>query len=111
MKYLMKAIKQIAVENPTGFTVKIEDLEFQKSGYVSAYEETQNCFDDEGLQKALKHATENDKLVGGWLDEETEKFYFDSCKVFDCKEKAKRFGTENKQKAIFDLTTLTEIRL
>lgn len=111
MTYLFEAIKKIAEENPDGFTVKIPSLEFQISGYIAAYSETQNCFGDEGLRKVLKHAAENDKIVGGWLNKQNEQFYFDSSKVFETKEEAVEFGRKHKQIAIFDLYAFREIRL
>jgi fructokinase len=111
MTHLFEAIKQIATKNPDGFTVKIPSLEFQISGYVAAYSETQNCFGDEGLRKVLEHAINHDNVVGGWLNKHNEQFYFDSSKVFETKDEAVEFGRKHKQIAIFDLYAFREIRL
>lgn len=111
MTDLFEAIKRIAAENPDGFTVKIPSLEFQISGYIAAYSETQDSFGDEGLRKVLEHALTHDKIVGGWLDKESRQYYFDSSKVFENKEEAIEFGRKHKQIAIFDLYAFREIRL
>jgi fructokinase len=111
MTHLFEAIKKIAAENPDGFTVKIPSLEFQISGYIAAYSETQDCFGDEGLLKVLEHALAHDKIVGGWLNRQNRQFYFDSSNVFETKEEAIEFGRKHKQIAIFDLYAFREIRL
>ena len=111
MTQLKKAIKAIAKQNPLGFTVELTTLKEVKQGLVVAYLETQNSFDDEGLEKVLKHADKNSKVVGGWLNEENNKYYFDSCKVFTDKKEAIEFGKMNQQIAIFDITNLELIKL
>ena len=47
----------------------------------------------------------HDKKVGGWLNDENEKFYYDSIKIFT------NLAKENRQLAIFDLTNLKLIKL
>ena len=111
MKNEMQAIKEIAKSNPDGFTVELTTLKKVTKGITVAYLETQDSFDDEGLKKVLLHAKQHDKVVGGWLNEENGKFYFDSIKVFTDLQKAIEFGRENKQIAIFDLTNLRLIKL
>ena len=111
MKDLFKAIKKIADENPEGFTIKIPNLEWVIEGYIAAYEETQNCFGDEGLKKVIQHALYHDFIVGGWLNEENKMFYFDSSKTFKILDEAIQFGKNNNQIAIFDLNTFREIRI
>ena len=49
--------------------------------------------------------------VGGWYNSENKQYYFDATIVVDTLEEAKKLGIENRQIAIFDLNTLTEIRL
>ena len=49
--------------------------------------------------------------VGGWLNEENQEFYFDSVRIFTNLEEAKRFGRENKQIAIFDISHMRLIKL
>lgn len=111
MKNLFEAIKKIANENPEGFTVHLPDINWVISGYISAYKETQDCFGDEGLKKALEHALSHNNILGGWKNEENKMFYFDSSKTFETLDEAKKFGRENEQIAIFDLNIFREIRL
>jgi fructokinase len=111
MNSLEEAIKMIAEQNPEGFTVKVPELTGVKTGFIVAYLETQNCFGDEGLKKVLKHALEHDKIVGGWKNLKNQQYYFDSSKVFDNPEDAIRWGIENRQIAIFDLTSKKVIEL
>lgn len=111
MNKLKNAIKEIAKKNPDGFTVELPTLENVTTGFISAYLETQDSFEDEGLEKVISHANANDNIVGGWLNEENNKFYYDSCKRFKNKEKAIEFGREQKQIAIFNLDKLELIKL
>ena len=111
MTSLKNAIKEIAKQNPEGFTVELTTLKRVNQGIVVAYLETQNSFDDEGLENVLQHTMTNDKVVGGWLNEENGKYYFDSCKVFSDRNKAIEFGKQNQQIAIFDITNLELIKL
>jgi fructokinase len=111
MTNLFEVIKAIANENPDGFTVKIPEMEFITSGYVAAYLETQNCFGDAGLMKVLEHAEKHEHIVGGWQNAENKQFYFDSSHVFQTKDEAIKFGRQQKQLAIFDMNTFSEIRL
>lgn len=106
-------ILKIAEVNKEGFTIEVPTLEHVTTGIVVAHKETQNSFDNDGLQKCLKHALSHDKVVGGWFNEENSKFYYDSCKVFKSDQRAKaiEFGKENDQIAIFDLTNLELIKL
>lgn len=104
-------IKEIAKSNPEGFTIRLPKLEEVTAGIVVAYLETQNCFDDEGLKKVVQHAEQHDNVMGGWLNEENNRYYFDSCKVFTDRIEAIRFGKENQQIAIFDLDNLEIIKL
>ncbi|EXY13131.1 hypothetical protein M104_2177 [Bacteroides fragilis str. 1007-1-F  len=53
----------------------------------------------------------HEKKVGGWLNEENQEFYFDSVQIFTNLEEAKRFGRENKQIAIFDISHMRLIKL
>jgi fructokinase len=111
MEHLFRAIQKIAKENPEGFTVDLTTLKKVTGGISVAYLETQNSFGDEGLKRVLKHALEHEKTVGGWPDNDDGSFYLDSVRIFTDLEAAKRFGRENKQIAIFDLTNLRLIKL
>lgn len=111
MEQLFEAILGIAQKSPDGFTVDITTLKNVTKGISVAYLETQNSFGDEGLRRVLKHALEHEKKVGGWLNEENGQFYFDSIRIFTDLDEAIRFGRENEQIAIFDLTHLRLIKL
>lgn len=111
MEQLFEVILGIAQKNPDGFTVDITTLKNVTKGISVAYLETQNSFGDEGLRRVLKHALEHEKKVGGWLNEENGQFYFDSIRIFTDLDEAIRFGRENEQIAIFDLTHLRLIKL
>lgn len=111
MKVMKESIKEMANQNPLGFTVDLTTLKKVTGGISVAYLETQNSFGDEGLEKVLQHAITHDKKVGGWLDEDSGYFYFDSVRIFTNPEAAIQFGRENKQIAIFDITNLRLIKL
>lgn len=104
-------IEKIAKSNPEGFTINLKTFEDVTSGYIVAYNETQNSFGKAGLKKVINHAKNHDNVVGGWLDTETNLYYFDSCKVFSDRNKAIEFGKQNKQIAIFNIDKLETIRL
>lgn len=108
---MLQTIQTIAEANPYGFTYNIRTNSFVKYGYVVAYQETQDSFGEEGLKKVLEHALSHGGIIGGWLNSENKRYYFDSCRVFKKREEALEFGRQNKQLAIFDLTNLEEIRL
>jgi len=109
--FIKESIKEMANQNPLGFTVDLTTLKKVTGGISVAYLETQNSFGDEGLEKVLQHAMAHDKKVGGWLDEDSGYFYFDSVRIFTNLEAAIQFGRENKQIAIFDITNLRLIKL
>ncbi len=106
-------ILKVAKANQAGFTIEVETLKHVTEGIVVAYLETQNSFETEGLKRCLSHALKHDGYLGGWLNEDNGKFYFDSVKIFPVTQlkEAIEFGRKNKQISIFDLTNLREIRL
>ena len=111
MEQLFEAILAIAKHNPDGFTVDLTTLKKVTKGISVAYLETQDSFGEEGLKRVLNHAEMHEKKVGGWLNEENQEFYFDSVRIFTNLEEAKRFGRENKQIAIFDISHMRLIKL
>ena len=108
---MVNEILRLAKAELDGFTVRLPGLERVKTGIISAYKETQDCFGRQGLEKAVEHAMQHDRVLGGWHNSENGKFYFDSCKIFEDENEAIRFGKENEQIAIFDLTNLRVIEL
>lgn len=108
---MIQEILEIAKQNPEGFTYDLATKKFVKLGYSVGYEATQSGFGVAGCQKAIDHALLHNKIVGGWLSSKNNQYYFDSCKIFFHKSAAIKFGIENKQISIFDLTNGREITI
>ncbi len=113
MKDLIERVWEYSQNNPDGFTLELTSFKPVKFGIIVAFKETQNSFGKQKLQTVIYHAMDNEKVIGGWLNYENGLYYFDSVKVFKNSElkEAIKFGIENEQIAIFDLTNLREIRL
>jgi hypothetical protein len=103
MQKLGEKLKQLAVKNPDGFTVKLPTLEPVKSGWVVAMKETQYCFNDAGLQKALEVAIKTSNVIGGW--KEGKRWYWDASWIYEDEKEATQAAIENEQIAIFHLDT------
>lgn len=114
---MFQYLLQVAAQNPEGFTVAVPSLTQVlpgiSAGIVVAYAETQDCFGDAGLEKALAHALANAGFVGGWFNEEDGQFYFDSVRIFPETdlETALEFGKANGQIAVFRLSDSRVIKL
>lgn len=113
MKQLIERVWEYSQNNPEGFTLNLETFKSVKFGISVAYLETQDSHDKESLENVINHSLRHQKTLGGWLNEENEKFYFDSVKIFKNSEldKAIEFAKQQKQIAIFDLTNLREIKI
>lgn len=111
MQDLTTRVWEYSKNNPYGFTLNLETFTPIEKGFCVAYKETQDCFNIEGLEKAITHALEHQKIIGGWLDTLENKYYFDSIRIFETEKEALTFAKENEQKAIFNLTNKKEIRL
>lgn len=113
MKQLIDGVWEYSLINPDGFTLDIETMKPVKYGISVAYNETQDSFGKESLNRVINHALEHSKTVGGWFDTESNQYYFDSVKVFKNSEvdKAVEFARDNQQLAIYDLTNIREIRI
>jgi hypothetical protein len=113
MTDLFERVWEYSKNNPDGFTLNIETMKPLKYGIIVAYKETQDSFGKQQLQNVINHALQHENIVGGWLNYENGLFYFDSVKVFRNSEikEAIKFGIENEQIAIFDLTNLKEITI
>ena len=107
------ALANIAVNNSYGFTVDAQTLEPITKGYAVALVDTQNSFGISGLAKVVEYINNNKRVnaVGGWLDTESNKYYFDATVVLDDLADAIELGKSNGQIAIFDLNKKEEIRL
>lgn len=99
---MINQLKQLANQYPQGFTVDL-DLNLITEGFVISVPETQHSFGDEGLKKVLRIAKDNNCCVGGWLNTDNGKFYWDASVIVNDLEKAKTLGRKFGQLAIFDL--------
>lgn len=99
--------------HPDGFTLDINTWEMPTEGIAVAYSATQDRHDRDDLEFVVSHARSHGGYVGGWLDTETGRYYFDSVRVFpeDSIVQASQFGRENTQIAIYILSSGKEIRL
>jgi hypothetical protein len=99
--------------HPDGFTLNINTWEVPTEGIAVAYSDTQDRHDRADLEYVVSHARSHGGYVGGWLDTETGRYYFDSVRVFpeDSLSQASQFGRENAQIAIYILSSGKEIRL
>ena len=82
MVKLIDSVWEYAKINPQGFPLSLKTKRAVKFGIPVGYKETQNSFWKEGLNKAIKHALDNEMIVGRWLNSKDGLFYFDSVKVF-----------------------------
>ena len=113
MKQLIDRVWEYSQNNPEGFTLNLETFKPVKFGICVAYLETQDSHDKESLEKVINHSILHQKILGGWLNVENQKFYFDSIRIFKNSDldKAIEFAKRQKQIAIFDLTNLKEIKI
>lgn len=113
MENLIERVWEYSENNPDGFTLNLETGKTAKFGIAVSYEATQNSFGKESLRTVLDHSLKHQKFIGGWFNSEDGQYYFDSVRIFNNSEfnKAFQFAKENKQKAIFDLTNLKEIKI
>ena len=74
MKQAIKRVWEYSQNNSHGFTLNIETFKPIKFGICVAYLETQNCFGRQGLEQAINHAFKHNKIIGGWLNDETNFF-------------------------------------
>ena len=112
LKEVLSTIAIVAATNPMGFTYNINEDKMQTTGYAVALSATQNSFGADGFLKVVEYARKHSiECIGGWLDSETGKFYFDATVIVNDKEQAIALGKANGQIAIFDLNTCNEIRL
>jgi len=104
---LVDKVWEYSLAHPDGFTIHIPDFEEPTYGIAVAYAYTQFSHSKESLPRVIKHAMEHDGYVGGWLDTDTGLYYFDSSKLFPETEReaAIAFGLENKQLAIYVIST------
>lgn len=108
---MLERLLTIAKRNPEGFSVRLPNLDPVTSGIAAAYAETQDSHGRAGLERCIDHALTHGKVVGGWLNEENGRYYFDSVRIFTNFEKAKAFGKANGQIAIYDISQKRVIKI
>ena len=107
------AIEAAAALNPEGFTISAQTFAPVSTGYAVAVKGTQNSFGAAGMARVAAYICKHPEInaVGGWMDSETGKYYFDATIIVSDLNEALRLGRENEQIAIFNLDTFEEIRL
>jgi fructokinase len=103
---LVELVWNYSQVHPEGFTLDVLKKAPVSNGIVVAYEETQNSFGKESIQKVVEHALDHDHIVGGWFNESDTSYYYDSDRVFEDGHytEAIAFAKENHQLAIYDIT-------
>jgi hypothetical protein len=103
---LVELVWNYSQVHPEGFTLDVSKKVPVNRGIVVAYEETQNSFGKESIQKVVEHALDHDNIVGGWFNESDTSYYYDSDRVFEDGHytEAIAFAKLNHQLAIYDIT-------
>ena len=96
-----------AQNQPDGFTLRLTDMSAPAEGIVVSYAATQNSFGKDGLRRAVVHALEHHKVVGGWLNPDNRLYYFDSDTIFEesALSDAIEWARKNNQQSIYILST------
>lgn len=110
---VIAALTAIAALNPEGYTVDARTLEPVTSGYAVALAATQNSFGPEGLERVANYVAEHEGVnaFGGWMDQETDLYYYDATVIVKDLATAIALAKENDQIAFFCLDTFEEIRV
>ena len=108
---VIERLWNFAQKNPDGFTIDIRTFQAPKEGIVVSYAATQNSFDKKDLRKVISHAYFHANLVGGWLNDENKKYYFDSDTIFmeSMLKEALEWGKKNNQQSVFILSEMKSI--
>lgn len=107
------ALAAIAAANPEGFTVSASTLAPVTKGFAVAVSATQNSFGAEGLARVIDYAAHSAEVtaIGGWLDVESNLYYYDAVMIVDTIEEARTLAAREKQIAFFDLAKKIEHRI
>lgn len=99
--------------HPDGFTLDVRSMTEPTEGIAVSYDLAADHVDREGLEPIVAHALRHDGYVGGWRNPADGKYYFDSTRLVDedSIDVAIAFGRANKQRAIYVLSTATNIDL
>lgn len=109
-KTTFAALAAIAALNPDGYTVDAKTLQPITRGYSVAVKGTQDSFEAAGLRHVIDYQAKHPECqaFGGWLDSETDLYYYDACIIVDTKAEAMALAKENAQIAFFCLHELQE---
>lgn len=99
MKKFLERVWEYSLENPQGFTLDL-DLNSPQVGFCIGRKETQNNFGKDGLRTVIEFAKRNNCYIGGWLNDEDNKYYFDAVMVVSDLKTAIDLAKEHNQKAI-----------
>lgn len=96
-----------------GFTINSDFTETPTEGICVALKGTQNNFGPVGALKSFAFAVEHSLHFGGWLDPQTDKFYFDAVRLFPETDlvAALEFAKEQEQLSVFRLSDFTTFNL
>ena len=113
LQLTFELLQAVAAVNPDGFTIDVNTFEPITNGFAVAVSETQNSFGNYGAAKVVDYAYRHPevKAFGGWLNTDNNMYYYDAVIIVNDLDEAKKLGRDNGQIAIFNLTTLQEIRL
>lgn len=114
---LQHMIMKLAQGHRDGFTFdirwrRVRDRRHGDIGFSVAYAETQEKHGERGLIECIDHATgpNGSWIIGGWYDEESDaehesdKYYFDSVRVYATRQAAIEAALKNQQIGIYDLS-------
>lgn len=111
-KELKANVVEVARMHPDGFTVDSLNCSVISEGFAVSVKETQNSHGIKGLERVIRYARENDiEAIGGWLNADNGKFYYDATRIFSNIEDAAAFAVKNEQLAFFDLKACKEYRI
>ena len=108
---LMLQVKQIALENPDGFTLQLATMELVTKGIAVGHDATQNCYGNAGIYHCIQHALLNGGYIGGWIDPNTGWMQYDSLRLFSNLNKAVKWGRKQGQHSIYYIERGLEIKL
>jgi predicted RNA-binding protein YlxR (DUF448 family) len=114
-----KVLRDVVLKNKDGFTYSIDlkPSKFKRGYYVSITNNNNNDLNKaiDNLNKIyaenLNKDNRNFLFIGGWIDEQDKTFYLDLSLHLNNKQNALFIAKLFKQKAIWDIKNLKEIRL
>jgi len=111
-----KKLIQYARKNKEGFTVTLKNGKLipikpsNKSRYVVA-DKTVIIYTPKNKSSKVFGKIEPNRTYGGWYDKDSKKYLIETNNLYSNESTAKRIGKMRRQKAIFDLKKMNEIRL